>query len=107
MSINKEKFLKEARLIAQKYNKRYPRCKPIVLTDDTIIAVARSQFDAMKYGMNIQEESIRFDLLGKFYLSPYNRNKLSEETEKDLKKQKPVIDHFKHNLIATIIDKKK
>lgn len=107
MSLNKEQFFKAAHGIAAKYNKRYPRCKPLKLTPETITAIARSQFEALRYGITIQEDAIRMDLLGKFYLNPYNKNKLSEETEKDLKKQKPIIEHLKVNLTAKILDKKK
>jgi hypothetical protein len=52
----------------------------------TIIRVIRSQFNALKLGIEAQQE-VRLDYLGVFYMAEIRRQALKEETKTNPKKQ--------------------
>jgi hypothetical protein len=54
--------------------------------NQTVIRIIRSQFKALKLGIEAQQE-VRLDYLGVFYMAEVRRQTLTEETKTNPKKQ--------------------
>lgn len=106
MSILQTNMLKRIKEDLAVFMEAHPKYSMPIPDDQTIIFIVKSQFKALRHGIESQEK-IRLDGLGTFYMAEARRQELKKQTIQSPKKQNLLDNNPFTNLTAGLKKTKK